>query len=140
MPLEGRIAVDIGFTDTATSSDTVQALKRISLVDSTSYTTGKVAVVTGTVTTAAVALWSQGSGIQFGGYKDSSGNAVTMGSVSRIALRGSGNGVKVEDEDVGVVELFSVNNDVSIGNNVGLSLTISALSGTAAFTAVLYGS
>jgi hypothetical protein len=140
MPLEGRIAVDIGFTDTATSSDTVQALKRISLVDSTSYTTGKVAVVTGTVTTAAVELWSQGGGIEFGGYKDATGNAVTLGSVSRIALRASGNGAKVEDVDLGVVELFSVNNEVSIGNNIGQTLFVAAISGTSAFTAILYGS
>lgn len=140
MPLEGRIAIDVGFTDTATGSDTVQSLKRISLVDSTSYTAGKVAVVAGTVSTAAVTLWNQGSGIQFGGYKDSSGNAVTLFAVTRFALRGSGSGVKVEDTEAGIVELISVNNDLAIGNNLGAELSISSLGGTAAFTAILYGS
>lgn len=141
MPLDGRIAVDIGFTDTATSSDTVQALKRISLVDSTSYTTGKVAVVTGTVTTAAVTLWNSGDGIQFGGYKDAAGASVSLSAVSRIAIKGSGSGVKVEDTDLAMVELLSVGDQVSVGNHgAGTVLQISALAGTSAFTAVLYGS
>lgn len=141
MPLEGRIAIDVGFTDTATGSDTVQSLKRISLVDSTSYTAGKVAVVAGTVSTAAVGLWSVNDGIGFGGYKDSSGNAVTFNSISRIAIKGSGNGVKVEDTDLSMVELLSVGGQVSVGNHAaGTVLQISALAGTASFTAVLYGS
>lgn len=141
MPLEGRISVDVGFTDTD-SSGGAQSLKRISLVDSSSYTTGKVAVVTGTVTTAAVTLWNQGdNGLQFGGYKDASGASVSLSVVSRIALKGSGSGVKVEDTDLGMVKLLSVGDQVSVGNHdAGAALQISALAGTASFTAVLYGS
>jgi hypothetical protein len=85
-------------------------------------------------------LWSQGDGISFGGYKNAAGNAVSLGQVARIALQASGLGAKLEDADLGVVELFSVNNEVSIGNNIGLTLFVSAIDGTSAFTAVLYGS
>ncbi len=41
MSIEGRIAVDVGFTDSA-SSDGVQAVKRLALTSTDSQTTGKV--------------------------------------------------------------------------------------------------
>lgn len=141
MPLEGRIAIDLGFTDTATGSDTVQSLKRISLVESTGVTTGKVALVTGTVSTAAVGLWSVNAGLQFGGYRDASGGVVTFASVSRVALQASGSsGAVIEDADLGVVELLSLSNRIAVADNVGNNLQIRTLAGTASFTAVLYGS
>jgi hypothetical protein len=136
--VSGSIAVNVEFRD-STSVANVQSLKTISLRDTKDYATGKVAIVSGTVGTTAVELWSPGDGISFGGYKNAAGNAVTLGSVSRIALRASGNGARVEDIDLGVIELLSVNNEVSIGNNIGQTLSIAAIDGTSAFTAVLYG-
>lgn len=142
MPLEGRIAIDLGFTDTATGSDTVQSLKRISLVESTGVTTGKVALVTGTVSTAASELWNSGNGVLFGGYREASGQLVTFSSISRVALRGSGTaGVVIKDTDLNMVEMISRNNEIAIGSHgTGSSLSVFTLGGTASFTAVLYGS
>jgi hypothetical protein len=137
--VSGSIAVNVEFRD-STSVANVQSLKTISLRDTKDYATGKVAIVSGTVGTTAVELWSQGGGISFGGYKNASGNTVSLGQVARIALQASGLGAKLEDADLDVVELFSVNNEVSIGNNIGLTLFVSAIDGTSAFTAVLYGS
>lgn len=145
MPLEGRIAIDLGFTDTATGTDAVQSLKRISLVESTGVTTGKVALVSGTASTAAASLWNASDGSQldaFGGYRDASGQPVTFTTVSRIALQGSGtSGVVIEDQGLSVVEMLSVGNQIAVGNhNGGQHITIRTLGGTASFTAVLYGS
>ena len=136
--VSGSIVVNVDFRD-FTSVANVQSLKTISLRDTKDYTTGKVAIVSGTVGMAAVELWNSGDGISFGGYKNASGNTVSLGSVTRIALRASGLGAKLEDSDLGIVELFSVNNEVSIGNNIGQALSVAALDGTSAFTAVLYG-
>lgn len=141
MPLEGRIAIDLGFTDTATGSDTVQSLKRISLIESTNISSGKVAIVTGTASTAAATLWSVAGGLQFGGYRDASGQLVTFASVSRLALQASGSsGTVVEDADSGNAELLSLSNRVAVCDNIGTSLSIRTVSGTSSFTAVLYGS
>lgn len=141
MPLEGRIAIDLGFTDTATGTDTVQSLKRISLIESTGVTTGKVALVSGTASTVATQLWSVNDGLRFGGYRDASGNAVTFASVSRVALQANGaSGTVIEDVDLGVVELLSLSNRIAVADNVGSNLQIRTLSGTSSFTAVLYGS
>ena len=137
MAINGRINVDVLFHDT----DGTTSLKVVSLEDATEYTTGKVAIVTGTVGTTQVNLWSIGNGIGFGGYKNASGNSLEMGLVSRVALRGSSvNGVQVEDIDTESLKLLSQSDDLAIGSNSGSTLQIRNMSnGTASFTAVLYG-
>jgi len=135
MALNGRITIDALFQET----DGTTSLKIVSLEDTKNYTTGKVAIVSGTVGTAGVELWSVGNGLQFGGYKDSSGNAVTFSGVSRIALKGNGNGVEVKDIDLNTVELVSIGGDLAVGNNIGQNLFVLSLGGTASFTAILYG-
>jgi hypothetical protein len=77
MSIEGRIAVDVSFADSATS-DGVQSLKKITLADTTSYTTGKVAIVTGTCGTAAI-----GVGLADIVYRDASGSLVSIASPNR---------------------------------------------------------
>jgi hypothetical protein len=52
MAIDGRINVDVLFHDT----DGTASLKVVSLEDSTAYTTGQVAIVTGTCGTTAVTI------------------------------------------------------------------------------------
>lgn len=139
MSLSGSIAVAVEFRNSTTSTG-VQSLKTIEMRDTTAYATGKVAIVSGTVGTTGVELWSQGGGIGFGGYRDATGQLVTLGSVSRIAMRGSsGNGTVIEDTDLGIVELLSISNRVAVGDNIGQTLLVRCLDGTSSFSAVLYG-
>jgi hypothetical protein len=137
MAINGRINVDVLFHDT----DGTTSLKVVSLEGATEYTSGKVAIVTGTVGTTQVGLWSIVDGIGFGGYKNASGNSLEMGVVSRVALRGSsGDGVQVEDIDGNSLKLLSRYDDLAIGSNSGSAIQIRNMSnGTASFTAVLYG-
>jgi hypothetical protein len=135
MAINGRINVDVLFHDT----DGTTSLKVVSLEGATECTTGKVAIVTGTVGTTAVTLFSfDGQGIA-NAYKTASGQAVGIIDVSRIALRANGNGAIVEDGDTGVLKLFSKSNELAVGSNQGAGADIYALSGTASYTVVLYG-
>jgi hypothetical protein len=77
MAIDGRINVDVLFHDT----DGTTSLKVVSLEDSTAYTTGKVAIVTGTVGTTEVSV-----SISPGTYRDASGAIVNFTSVSRFAF------------------------------------------------------
>lgn len=135
MSVEGRIAVDVSFADTATSGG-VQSLKKITLVDTTSHTTGKVAIVTGTCGTAAVTV-----ALVPTTFRDAAGDLVSFASVSRFAFAADPRSKCVatgEDETV-----------VSSGNRVALTEVTSptdfavsriSTSGTAAYSLVIYGS
>ena len=79
MPINGRINVDVLFHDT----DGTASLKVVSLEDSTEYTTGKVAVVSGTVGTAQ-------QSIVISSYRDAAGQEVSFTTVERVALQSSG--------------------------------------------------
>ena len=140
MSIEGRIAIDVNFADSATSSG-VQSLKKISLIDTTSYTSGQVAIVTGTVGTAAITFNPPTFGDM---YKDASGNAPTFtNGVSRIAFASSSR-CKAQALNFDFV-VISDGNRVAVSDvpNAGLDDMGIALSGTAAtaasYTLVLYG-
>jgi len=77
MAITGRINVDVLFHDT----DGTTSLKVVSLDDSTEYTTGKVAIVTGTCGTTAVTVATAPSV-----YKDASGTAVSFSTIERVAF------------------------------------------------------
>jgi hypothetical protein len=137
--VSGTISVNVEFRDTTTSSG-VQSLKTITLQESTEYTTGKVAVVSGTVGTSRAALWSADSPVSFGGYKDSAGVNVAFDSINRIALRSSSSsGVTIDEPDGNSFKLVSRNNEVAVCSGSGIGLEIYANSGTASFSVVLIG-
>jgi hypothetical protein len=134
MSIEGRIAIDVSFADTATSSG-VQSLKKITLVDTTAYTTGKVAILTGTCGTATVSI-----SVAPSTYRDASGSLVSFATVSRIAFAADN---RCECQPTGEDELIS-----SSGNRVALTDVLDVVdfqvsrtgtSGTASYTLVLYG-
>ena len=134
MSIEGRIAVDVSFADSATSSG-VQSLKRITLTSTDSYTTGKVALVSGTCGTAAVAV-----AVAPSTYSDSSGSAVSFATVTRFAFAASAAAVCSEATGVGVA--ISSGSRVSVGDSRSggtAGFNVSAYSGTASYTLVIYG-
>jgi hypothetical protein len=136
MSLEGRIAIDVGFTDSGSSTG-VQSVKRIALTSTDAYTAGKVVVAAGTMTTA-------GAQIDFSPstFRDASGSLVSLASVSRYAfacsrrariLDGSSSMTVVSDADrVAVCEA---------GNTAATLVSLSPLftSGTASYSLVVYG-
>jgi hypothetical protein len=133
MALQGRINVDVLFHDT----DGTTSLKVVSLEDSTEYTTGTVAVVSGTVGTSATA-------ISLANYRDAAGQSVSFSAVNRIALTSSGSGVRYllasVPEVIGVVSegqlaVGSVPEAFPSLSNHRLRTT----AGTASYTLVIYG-
>lgn len=141
MTIEGRIAVDVGFSE-STSSSGVQSLKRLSLTDATSYTTGRVAIITGTCSTNAVSISYAPTT-----YKDSSGAAVSFSTVSRIAFSATASGsayARCADWNVDAAVFSSggrvavTDVDVAQGGNT-FSVNVMGTSGTASYTLVMYG-
>ena len=133
MAIDGRINVDVLFHDT----DGTASLKVVSLEDSTAYTTGKVAIVTGTVGTAQISI-----GIPLASYKDAAGNTSTLSMPTRVAFSATGSNL-VQLADANNLSLFSKGGSVSVSDTVpaddGFSVQVNATSGTASYTLVLYG-
>jgi hypothetical protein len=137
MSIEGRIAVDVSFADSATSSS-VQSLKKISLVDTTAYTSGKVAIASGTVGTAAQTLG-------LSSYRNAAGEEVTFSTANRVAFRSVG----AEGRFLLTTSPFEFFGAVSNGNLAvsdipdGFTSTagyrVKTSGGTASYTIVLYG-
>ena len=134
MSIEGRIAVDVSFADSATSSG-VQSLKRITLTSTDSYTTGKVALVAGTCGTAAVAI-----AVAPSTYSDSSGSAVSFSAVTRFAFAASSAAVCSESAGAGVAISSGSRVSVSDSRSGGTAgFNVSAYSGTASYSLVIVG-
>jgi len=135
--MQGRIAVDVSFADSDTSTG-VQSLKKISLVDSTSYTSGKVAIVTGTCGTAAVTIDASATG-----YKDATGEEVSLSSVSRLACRATGAKVVLDRGNEAAIIGYPDNNVMAV-SELGVSgpsyiYRLKTQTGTASYTLVFYG-
>ena len=136
MSIQGRIAVDVSFADSDTSTG-VQSLKKISLVDSTSYTTGKVAIVSGTVGTSAVTVYSGGTLTP--AYRKANGDLVSFSEISRVALLGT---PAVEISEPGPSRVSARSSGglavVSCFESPG-TISVASDSGTASYSLVLYG-
>lgn len=137
--VNGTITVDVQFRDSTTSSG-VQSLKTIALRDTTEYTTGKVAVLTGTAGTATVSLGEYGETP----YKDSSGTAVDFNSISRVAFSWSGTNQRTLTDGLTSPSSIVLNSSGGRGSVTDFSAasvqpTISAGTGTGTYTIVLYG-
>lgn len=134
MSIEGRIAVDVGFADSATSGG-VQSLKKISLSDTQAYTSGKVAIITGTCSTAAVSISTAPTT-----YRDASGSLVSFTSLSRIAFSAT----PLAAVDVSQVtgggdnSIASRNGSISVVDTSAVTFVYTT-AGTASYTLVLYG-
>jgi hypothetical protein len=133
MAVNGRINVDVLFHDT----DGTTSLKVVSLEGSTEYTTGKVAIVTGTCGTTAVTVFSGGTTSP--AYRDASGAAVTFASINRVALLASPAVNATEPGQARVAVRSSGQLSVVSCFASPESITVTSNSGTASYTLVLYG-
>ena len=134
MSIEGRIAIDVNFTDTSTAGG-ASTVKKISLVDTTPYASGKVAIVTGTVGTAVVTVNASSPT-----YRNADGDLVTL-TVSRVAFVGSSVGdVKcATDASLYLVSRGGRAAVSDVGSEEISSISLQTTAGTAAYTAVFYG-
>ena len=131
MGLDGRINVDVLFHDT----DGTASLKVVSLEDSTAYTTGKVAVVTGTCGTATVTI-----NVAPSTYRDASGALVSLASVERIAFAATpaANIDTGQRTSGGDNVITSRNGQINIVDVPSVQFVYTT-AGTASYTLVLYG-
>lgn len=134
MSIEGRIAVDASFSDLTTGTNS-QSLKRLAVTSTDAYSTGKVALVTGTCGTAAVSV-----AVAPSTFRDSSGSVVSFATVSRFAF--SASAPAVCSEAAGVAVAVSDGNRVAVGdsrNGGTAGFNVSAYSGTASYSLVIVG-
>ena len=139
MSIEGRIAIDATFND-MDSSGIAHASKTISLTSSTPYTTGKVAVVSGTIGTAQQVFLN----LYSTQYRDASGNLVTFAStaISRIAFafQGAAGQSRALLDNNGTLGLISRDNEVACASVLSeLTGVIESAANTGTYTVVLYG-
>jgi hypothetical protein len=137
MAINGRINVDVLFHDT----DGTTSLKVVSLEGSTEYTSGQVAIVSGTCGTANVTVATSPST-----FRDASGAIVDFdtneGIIRRFAFSATGSLASCQNQ--AGAQAFSSGGRVSVtdtGNmQAGEEFVIrTEVSGTAAWTLVIYG-
>jgi len=107
----------------------VQSAQRISFTATDTYTSGKVAVVSGTLGTAAVTI-----ALQPTTFRDASGSLVSFAAVERVIGQTS-RACNFDDTGSSVVGQTLV----LFGGGSDLTITPSYTSGTATYTVVLYG-
>jgi hypothetical protein len=140
MSVKGRFGVEVLFTDAAVV-DGAKSLKTIAISHATEYDFGKIAVVTGTVGTAATVMVNQSPTT----YRNSAGDFVSFANISRVAFVASGTQlVRVTSGDSGQGLACSMSSMPSVANvdeDSGLEVAfVNATAGTSAYTLVMYGS
>jgi hypothetical protein len=130
--IEGRISVDATFHDKSGN----EALNVVSLSASREYLTGKVAVVTGTVGSSNQTILTQPST-----YRNAAGSIVSIEIVSVIAFTCSSEAQLSEVSGSGYSRVLA-NTPVVLHPEAGGidGFSIRTNSGTATYTAVMYGS
>jgi len=136
--VSGSISVNVEFRDSTTSSG-VQSLKTIALRDTTEYTTGKVAIVTGTAGTAAVSFINLDNL-----YRNATGNLVSIATPLRLAFSWSGSNYRtLLDLSDTAFALKSRSGSAAVtdinGAVAGIDADLQAGDGTGTYTIVLYG-
>jgi hypothetical protein len=139
--VSGSISVNVEFRDSTTSSG-VQSLKTIALRETTEYTTGKVAIITGTAGTASVSLGEYGETP----YRNSVGSLVNFSSIQRVVFSWSGSSYRELSDvqtDPTAIKLVSAGNRVAVSGFENGASSIQPLigpgTGTGTYTIVLYG-
>ena len=133
MSVEGRISVDVVFHDT----DGANAINVVSLQSATEYTTGKVAVITGTAGTAQTAISISGV------YRDASGQLVDI-QPQRIAFAWDGINSRLmevkDDSDAITLLLRSRRGEAAVASHGGATYVVLRSSGgnTGNYTIILH--
>lgn len=137
MSLEGRINVDALFHD----KDGTNAVSVVSLQSSEQYTTGKVAIITGTAGTAQTTITLSGI------YNDASGSPVIIDQISKVLFSwnnpiGYARRLELIDvDDFALCTLVSRNKEIaasSVSLIVDARLSASA-NNTGTYTIVVFG-
>lgn len=133
MAVSGTINVSMSFVDTATSSG-VQSEKKVSLSSADVYTSGKVAVVTGTVGTTV-----QNIDLSSLGYRDAAGNEVAMSLVDQAGFV-SDNEAFLQFVDIDI-KVHSTDNHMAVTcvHNTDDTVNVYTTSGTSSYTLLLFG-
>ena len=137
MGLDGRINIDVLFHDT----DGTTSLKVVSLEDSTAYTTGKVAFVTGTCNTTGVTLNPYSSSPVLNNYRDAEGQLVRFTTVDRLAFKASPEALLQQSLALSVRsrdDRMCIHD--GLVNPLALEMQVRSTAGTASYTLMLYGS
>ena len=130
MSIEGRIAIDIGFTDMHTTEG-VQNVQRIALSQTDAFTAGKVAVLSGTLGTSVILFYTDATG-----FIAANGQAVSFGACTRLY------GEFSRPCSVQLDDATALNQTVFLVNTAGehdIAVTPSYTSGTASYTIFMYG-
>jgi hypothetical protein len=132
MSIEGRINVDVLVHD----KDGTASLKVTSLQDSRAYTTGKVAIVSGTVGTSAVTIQVAPTA-----YRDASGALVSFFEIERYVIKSGPAALVVNNPTVTVDanSLSIVSSSYGDFGDAGQLPTVRANAGTSSYTIAMYG-
>ena len=140
MSIEGRISIDALFHD----KEGTASLKVVSLQDSRAYTSGKVAIVSGTCGTTAVSFTTSDSGQPSSDYRDASGQLVSFNSIDKVVLKPTNVARPLVFVDATESTSITIRNGevlvypclVTPDDSVSVR---SLFSGTASYTIVMYG-
>jgi hypothetical protein len=130
MAINGRINVDVLFHDT----DGTTSLKVVSLDDSTEYTTGKVAIVTGTLGTAAATV-----SISPTTYRNAAGELVSFDAVSRLVTAVTVDKVRLESTSINLTCIPGQPNIVTGSLFSDIELIPDGTVTGSSYTLVMYG-
>ena len=134
MSIEGSINVSALFHD----KDGTTAMKVVSLRSSDEYTTGKVAIISGTAGTAQTTIELANV------YKNAASEPVEVGQPERVLFSWTGSGIRhleLVDVDDFVYRLSSRNRNVSAttAEYITLARLTASSQNTGTYTIVLYG-
>jgi hypothetical protein len=132
MSIEGRINVDVLFHD----KDGTASLKVVSLQDSRAYTSGKVAVVSGTCGTSAVTIQVAPTA-----YRGAGGAFVSFVEIQRFLIQSGPRALIVNQPSVTVDAnaISVVSNAVGDFDDPEQLPTVRTGAGTSSYTIVMYG-
>lgn len=133
MAVSGTINVNMSFLDSASSAG-VEAEKKVSLASANVYTTGVVAIVSGTVGTAVQTI-----DLSSLPYRNAAGNLVTITEVDHAGFK-SDNEAYVHFVDVDV-RLHSTDNFLAVSciHNTDDTIQVFTTASTASYTLIMHG-
>ena len=132
MSIEGRINVDVLFHD----KDGTASLKVVSLQDSQAYTSGKVAIVSGTCGTTAVTIQVAPTA-----YRDASGAFVSFFEIERYVIKSGPVALVMNNPTVTVYanSLSIIPTSYGDFGDAGQLPTVRTNGGTSSYTIAMYG-
>ena len=140
MSINGRISIDAIFHD----KDGTASFKVVSLNDSREYTTGKVAIISGTVGTTEVTFTTYDDGESpTSTYRDASGELVSLTAITKVALKATTQTRHLVFVDsTGQTSIFIRAGEVLVypcSTTPGDNVSVCSFTGTASYTIILIG-